>query len=127
MALMGLGAAWGAVAFPLYAISVAHTNDHAQPGEYVMISSGLLLMYGIGAILGPFVAPAVMTLVGPRGLYVHIAAIHLLLLAYIALRFRKRITQPDEEHRPFAEALAATQTASQVYQDELEQQEQESR
>ncbi len=126
LALMALGAAWGAVAFPLYAVSVAHTNDQAEPGEYVMISSGLLLMYGIGAILGPFVAPALMTLVGPRGLYLHTASIHLLLLAFIALRFRKRITQPDEEHRPFTDALAATQTASQVYEDELAHQEQES-
>ena len=126
LALMALGAAWGAVAFPLYAVSVAHTNDQARPGEYVMISSGLLLMYGVGAILGPFVAPAVMSLVGSRGLYVHTAAIHLLLLAYIALRFRKRMAQPDEEHRPFVDALAATQTASQVYEDELVHREQES-
>ena len=92
-----------------------------------MISSGLLLMYGIGAILGPFVAPAMMTLVGPRGLYLHTTVIHLLLLAYVALRFRKRVTQPDEEHRPFTESLAATQTASQVYEDELAHQDQDSR
>ena len=121
LALMMLGAAWGAVAFPLYAISVAHTNDHARPGEYVMISSGLLLMYGIGAILGPFAAPAVMRLAGAQGLYLYTAAIHLLLLAYIAFRFLKRTPKSEEEHRPFVEALAATQTASHVYEDEIAQ------
>ena len=119
LALMALGAAWGAVAFPLYAISVAHTNDHARPGEYVMISSGLLLMYGVGAIAGPFIAPAVMSVAGARGLYLYAAAIHLLLLGYIAFRFMQRTSQPEEVHRPFMEALAATQTASQVYEDEL--------
>jgi len=119
--LMMLGAAWGAVAFPLYAISVAHTNDHARPGEYVMISSGLLLMYGIGAILGPFAAPAVMRLAGAQGLYLYTAAIHLLLLAYVAFRFVKRTPKSEEEHRPFVEALAATQTASHVYEDEIAQ------
>ena len=123
LALMALSAAWGAVAFPLYAISVAHTNDHARAGEYVMISSGLLLMYGIGAIVGPFIAPAVMGLVGARGLYLHTATIHLLLLGYIVFRFTKRISAPEEEHRPFIEALAATQTASNVYEDELAQEE----
>ena len=62
--LMLLSAAWGAVAFPVYAISVAHTNDKADAGEYVMISSGLLLMYGIGAIVGPVVVPLVMRWTG---------------------------------------------------------------
>jgi MFS family permease len=121
LALMLMGAAWGAVAFPLYAVSVAHTNDHARPGEYVMISSGLLLMYGVGAILGPFIAPAMMKLAGARGLFVYTAAVHLLLLSYIAFRFFKRTTQPEEEHRPFVEALAATQTASHVYEVEIAQ------
>ena len=54
--LMLLSAAWGATAFPLYAISVAHANDNAAADEYVQVSSGLLLMYGIGAVAGPFLA-----------------------------------------------------------------------
>ena len=33
--IVTLGAAWGAFAFPLYAISVAHTNDHADPRDVV--------------------------------------------------------------------------------------------
>ena len=93
-------AAWGAVAFPLYAVSVAHTNDHAQPGEYVMISSGLLLMYGIGAIAGPFLASLAMQAVGAGGLYLYAATVHLLLLAYIASRFFKRLPI-RKEHRRF--------------------------
>ena len=121
--LMVLGACWGAVAFPLYSISVAHTNDHARPGEYVMISSGLLLMYGIGAIVGPFVAPAAMRLLGPGGLYLYTAVIHLMLVAYMTVRYRRREAMPEEEHRPFVDALAATQTASHIYEDEMAQEE----
>jgi MFS family permease len=117
--LMLLGACWGAVAFPLYAVSVAHTNDHAKSGEYVMISSGLLLMYGIGAIVGPFLASVSMHLAGSGGLFLHTALIHLLLIGYIAMRFARRKPAPEEEHRRFVDALAATQTASQVYEDEI--------
>lgn len=120
LTLMALGAAWGAVAFPLYAISVAHSNDHARDGEYVMISSGLLLMYGIGAILGPFLAPAMMKLVGSGGLYVYTALVHLGLLGYVVLRFLSRRSRTEEEHRPFVDALAATQTASHVYEEEID-------
>lgn len=117
--LMLLGAGWGAVAFPLYAVSVAHTNDHAKAGEYVMISSGLLLMYGIGAIVGPFIASLAMHLAGSGGLFLFTALIHLLLICYIALRFAKRQPAREEEHRKFVDALASTQTASQVYEDEI--------
>lgn len=121
IALLLLGGAWGAVAFPLYAVSVAHTNDHARAGEYVMISSGLLLMYGMGAIAGPFLAPAMMKLAGSGGLYLYTALIHLGLLAYVTWRFLRRVPRREEEHRPFVEALAATQTASHVYEDEIAQ------
>lgn len=121
--LMGLGAAWGAVAFPLYAVSVAHSNDHARPGEYVMISSGLLLMYGMGAIAGPFIASLAMQLTGAGGLFLYTAAVHLLLLGYISFRFFKRMPR-REEHRKFVDALASTQTASQVYEDEMAEKDQ---
>jgi len=124
--LMALGAAWGAVAFPLYAVSVAHSNDHARPGEYVMISSGLLLMYGIGAIGGPFIASLAMQWLGSGGLFLYTAAIHVLLLGYIAFRFFKREPVQEEEHRKFVDALAGTQTASHVYEDEIAEQEQAS-
>ena len=124
--LMALGAAWGAVAFPLYAVSVAHSNDHARPGEYVMISSGLLLMYGIGAIAGPFLASLAMQMVGSGGLFLYTAVIHVLLLGYIAFRFFKREPVQEEEHRKFVDALAGTQTASHVYEGEIDEQEQAS-
>ncbi|MGK2924196.1 MAG: MFS transporter [Lysobacterales bacterium] len=117
--LMALGAAWGAVAFPLYSVSVAHTNDHAKAGEYVMVSSGLLLMYGIGAIIGPFLASMAMLLAGSGGLFLYSALIHLLLLSYIALRIARRLPASETEHGKFVDALATTQTASQIYEDKL--------
>lgn len=117
--LMLLSAAWGAVAFPIYAISVAHTNDNAKPHEYVMISSGLLLMYGIGAIVGPFVAPLVMSLTSAGGLYLFAAAIHVLLLVFILIRIRRRTQVREEDPLPFSDSLAATQTASHIYEQEL--------
>jgi MFS family permease len=117
--LLMLSAAWGAIAFPLYSVSAAHANDYARPNEYVMISSGLLLMYGIGAIAGPFLAPLLMNLVGVGGLYLFTALVHALLAAYIVFRISRRAPPPEAEHLPFSESLAATQTASHVYEEEL--------
>ena len=117
--LLALSAAWGAIAFPLYSVSAAHANDYARANEYVMISSGLLLMYGVGAIAGPFIAPLFMETIGAGGLYLFTAIVHILLAAYTAIRISRRAPPPDEEQLPFSESLAATQTASHVYEHEL--------
>lgn len=119
LSLMLMSAAWGAVAFPVYAVSVANANDNADPGEYVMISSGLLLMYGLGAIAGPFIAPMVMHLAGPGGLYLFASAVHLVLLVYVVYRIKLRAYESSKEHLPFSDSLASTQTASHIYEEEM--------
>ena len=119
LSLMLMSAAWGAVAFPLYAVSVANANDNADPGEYVMISSGLLLMYGLGAIAGPFIAPMVMHFAGPGGLYLFASAVHLVLLIYMVYRIKLRAYESSTEHLPFSDSLASTQTASHIYEEEM--------
>ena len=114
-----LGAGWGAVAFPLYAIAVAYSNDLADPREYVTVSSGLLLVYGIGAIIGPFAASSAISALGPNMLFVFTAAIHALLLLFAVGRM---LATRGERHKAlieFGDALKAVQTASQVYEEEV--------
>lgn len=117
-----LGAAWGAVAFPLYALSVAHANDYADPSDYVTVSSGLLLTYGVGAIIGPFIASAVMSMTSPLNLYLFTAASHLLYILFVVYRVTRRRSVPDEHHSDFGHAMAAAHTASRVYEEEVQQQ-----
>ncbi|MDH4110051.1 MAG: MFS transporter [Gammaproteobacteria bacterium] len=116
-----LGAAWGAASFPLYTLAVAHTNDYADPSEYVMVSGGLLLMYGIGAIIGPFVASTAMELAGPAALFMYTAVVHVLLILYAIFRMLRRKSAPEEQHITFADALATAGTASHVYEEEITQ------
>ena len=115
-----LAVAWGAVAFPLYAISVAHANDYAEADEYVMVSSGLLLMYGSGAVVGPFIASAVMTQSTASGLFAFTGLVHLSIALYLAYRMLQRTSSPAEQHIEFRDALATAHTASQVYEEEIQ-------
>ena len=108
------------MAFPLYAIAVAHANDHAEPHEFVTVSGGLLLMYGGGAIVGPFLASAVMEFTNESGLYLYTAAIHLLLVVYVSIRMTQRETTTADQHVPFSDALATAHTASQFYNEEMQ-------
>lgn len=113
-------ALWGALAFPLYTIAVAYTNDYADPSEYVTVSSGLLLTYGLGAIVGPFAASLLMTRSGSGGLFAFSAIVHLALVVVVAVRYFGRHTVA-EQPISFGDALSAAHTASQVFEEEIQQ------
>lgn len=65
---------FGAFAFALYPLCVAHTNDHLTGADRVGASGGLVLAYSVGAAIGPLIGAASMKLLGPGGLYWFIAA-----------------------------------------------------
>ncbi len=118
--VLGLGFAWGALAFPVYSLSVAQANDRADPGTFVMISSGLLLMYGVGAVIGPFISSAVMTGLGASSLFLFAAVVHGCLVLFIVLRRARESETPEQDVRDFNDSLTSALTASHVYEEELE-------
>lgn len=76
--LLVAGFVWGVFALTLYSVCVAHTNDHASRESFVSVSGGLLLVYAIGAIIGPFAAslgtgPMGMSFIFLFGAVVHVA------------------------------------------------------
>jgi len=79
----------GGLVLPIYGLAIAHTNDHMETKDFVPASASLLLSYGLGATLGPFVATVFMNYLGPQGLFIHAA----LVCAAIGLFTLYRITQ----------------------------------
>ena len=67
---------FGAAAFSIYGFSVAHANDHAGPGDFVEISAGLLVIFGVGAVAGPLLASWLMEALGFRYLFLFTCAVH---------------------------------------------------
>ena len=92
---------YGLSAFPVYAIAVAHANDHAREGEFATIAAGMLLIYGIALAIGPALASFIMEFTGPVGMFMVTASFHLLLAGFAFLRTRMRDPLPDEEKAPF--------------------------
>ncbi|MBX9466343.1 MAG: MFS transporter [Rhizobium sp.] len=88
---------YGAAANALYPIAVAHANDFAKPDEFVKVSGGLLLLFGIGTIIGPTLGGPVMTAAGPYALFAVTAIAHLLISAYAIYRSRTRAAIPAED------------------------------
>lgn len=68
---------YGGMAFTLYPVAVAHTNDRIESFEIIPASSALLSSYGLGACIGPIAAASLMAIMGPIGLYIFIAVVSL--------------------------------------------------
>ncbi len=92
---------YGGLMFSIYSISVAHTNDHLEPGQVLAATQGLLLLYGLGALFGPLVGGWVMDMSGPVGLPLMSALILLLLCLYGLYRMARRAPPPLEEQAEF--------------------------
>ncbi|MBU1176114.1 MAG: MFS transporter [Alphaproteobacteria bacterium] len=92
---------YGLAAYPVYAIAVAHANDHARDGEFAVIASGMLLIYGTALAVGPILASFIMEFTGPIGMFMVTATFHLLLAGFAFLRIRMRDPVPAEARAPF--------------------------
>ncbi|ERT93208.1 hypothetical protein P038_02447 [Brucella abortus 99-9971-135] len=64
---------FGSVVFPIYSLNVAHANDYADASEFVKISGGLLIVYGVGSVLGPAISGPLMDVIGANGFFVTMA------------------------------------------------------
>lgn len=65
----------GALYYPLYSVSISHVNDLVPPHRYVEASSTNLLIWGVGASIGPFIASGFMEIAGQGGLFIFMSVI----------------------------------------------------
>lgn len=70
--LLALGALFGGLSFALYPLCVAHSNDRLLAAERVAASGRLVLLYSVGAAIGPLGAATLMSMTGGGGLFVFI-------------------------------------------------------
>jgi MFS family permease len=100
VALLSLGAVFGALASTLYPLSAALANDWIDPQDMVPASGGLLLAYSIGAVIGPIVASVAMDLMGPGGLFALVIAVGLVVAVFTYIRMQVRESVPMDEQAP---------------------------
>ncbi|MEM9630591.1 MAG: MFS transporter [Pseudomonadota bacterium] len=92
---------FGGFALPLYSLSAAHANDHAEPGQFVDVAAGLMLAFGSGAMIGPFIASLLMGIFGPAAFFIYTATLHLALVLFIIVRMSRREAVPADQRRRF--------------------------
>lgn len=85
----------------MYPISISETFDKVLQTDMVAAMGGLIAIYALGSILGPYIASLSMNLVGNDGLFYFLAVLELLLLLFVFYRMNVREALPVEDQEKF--------------------------
>ncbi|MEM8812608.1 MAG: MFS transporter [Pseudomonadota bacterium] len=100
-AVLALSALHGALMIPLYALCLAHANDKVTTDKLVQTSGGLLLIYSVGAVIGPAAAALAMERLEAGGLFLFISAVLAVLALFILYRLIFGPVRDRLFHGPF--------------------------
>ncbi len=87
----------GGVTAPLYALFLAYTNDYLSAEDMPAASGGLVLTFGIGAILGPLITGWAMEQFGPYSFWLVLAVTFAGIAVYALYRMTQRAIVPVDE------------------------------
>ena len=90
---------FGMATVPIYSVSATHANDFAQMEDLVPLSASLLLLYAIGAIVSPVVCGFLIEVFNAGAMFLFIAMLHVLLVAYSIWRMSIRPALASSSYR----------------------------
>ncbi len=108
----------GALMVPLYALCLAHANDNVPNEKLVQVGGGLLLIYSVGAAIGPVIAAPFMDAGEAGRLFVFISAVLALLAIFIACRLLWGPPNERSDLSPFIPVPKTTQSVCELGVDE---------
>ncbi len=88
-------AIFGGLIFSVYPVAIAHLIDQIEPEDNLAGVSGLLLLYGIGAALGPALSGQLMHFFGHQALPFYFFLTQLVSAIYIVYTYKQ-----DKENKP---------------------------
>ncbi|SEK45669.1 Predicted arabinose efflux permease, MFS family [Roseovarius nanhaiticus] len=99
--LMIMALAFGGAISSVYPLCVAQTFDRLERRYYVAASGRLLMVYSIGATIGPLLASALMSLYGPKSFFLFESAVAVSYALFVLVQVRKGPELPVEGREKF--------------------------
>ncbi|MCY4034881.1 MAG: MFS transporter [Hyphomicrobiales bacterium] len=81
---------YGGLSYPMYSLLIAHANDNARPEQMLSVCSGLVMIFGLGATIGPLVVGFTMDWYGYGSFFMFLAIIHTCIAIFGIYRTTKR-------------------------------------
>ena len=92
---------FGACALSLYSLCIAQANDHAAPHQFVLLASGLMLVFSTGAVVGPITVSLLQPYFGLGAVFGISVIVCLLFIPIVLMRILTRDAVPTEEREDF--------------------------
>lgn len=113
---------YGGTAFAIYPIVVAHLIDHLSQENILSGNAGILLLYGIGAVIGPATAGALMNLLGAAAMPLFFAGVMAPLTAFVILMSRRTRDEIVDSPGQFVPMMRTAETGLEMASAVTEQQ-----
>ena len=83
-------ALYAGMAIPMFTLNLAYVNDYIPREKFVAAGAGMQIIFGLGAMTGPFICSLLMTRYGTNGFFVHLLFFHVIIGLFGLYRITKR-------------------------------------
>tara|TARA_Y100000590_G_scaffold176972_1_gene202183 strand:- start:2916 stop:4205 length:1290 start_codon:yes stop_codon:yes gene_type:complete len=88
---------YAGMAIPLFTLNLAYVNDYISKEKFVAAGGGMQIIFGMGAMIGPFFCSLLMNKFGSAGFFVHLLFFHLIIGIFGLYRTTKRTYKDNPE------------------------------
>jgi len=88
---------YAGMAIPLFTLNLAYVNDYIPKEKFVAAGGGMQIIFGLGAMAGPFSCSLLMNKFGTNGFFVHLLTFHLIIGLFGLYRITKRTYKENPE------------------------------
>ena len=93
---------YAGMCLPLFSLNLAYVNDFLPKEKFVSAGAGMQIIFGLSAMIAPFLCSFFMKNLGPNGLFVYLFIFHLVIGIFGIYRMTRRSTEenPDNTFTP---------------------------
>ncbi len=93
---------YAGMAIPLFTLNLAYINDYMEKAKFVSAGAGMQIIFGLGAMMGPFLCSTLMNTFGTNGFFVYLLIFHLIIGLFGLYRITRReaVENPDNTFTP---------------------------
>ena len=93
---------YAGMAIPLFTLNLAYINDYMEKARFVSAGAGMQIIFGMGAMMGPFLCSTLMKTFGTNGFFIYLLFFHIIIGLFGLYRITRRETveNPDNTFTP---------------------------
>lgn len=92
---------WGGAMSSVYPLFVAQTFDRLERKYYIAASGRLLMVYSIGATIGPVLAAVLMSVYGPSSFFLFESVVAILYAVFVLTQVARRPAKSADQQEPY--------------------------